>query len=189
MSACVRACVGARVCVCVLSLSRSRVRGYARVRGLGACRSESVTRVDLSSSSHSRSLQRCARSLRCCHCCCCCCCCCGSCTRESCRCSRHSQDVSLSLCQCSDRATHLSTDALPVPRVEREEEEEEEVWRDGGDVVASRVPLPLARARSRIRPLRPFLCPPTARLLAASSLSLVRRLAPLYSRRLESLSG
>lgn len=59
---------------------------------------------------------------------------CGSCTRESCRCSRHSQDVSLSLWQCSDRATHLSTDALPVPRVERGGGE---VGRGG--VVASRI--------------------------------------------------
>lgn len=85
--------------------------------------------------------------------------------------------MSLSLCQCSDRATHLSTDALPVPRVEREEKEvveEEEVWRDGG-MLWRAVYLSLSLALDRAFALFVLLCLPTARLLAASSLSLVRR--------------
>lgn len=86
--------------------------------------------------------------------------------------------MSLSLCQCSDRATHLSTDALPVPRVEREEKEEvveeEEVWRDGG-MLWRAVYLSLSLALDRAFALFVLLCPPLARLLAASSLSLVRR--------------
>ena len=95
-----------------------------------------------------------------------------------CRCSRHSQDVSLSLWQCSDRATHLSTDALPVPRGWREEEEE---W-DGRGVLWRAVSFPLARSHSRVRPSLLGSSPSCTRVAAASSLSLVRRLVrSLYS--------
>lgn len=81
---------------------------------------------------------------------------------------RHSQDVSLSLWQCSDRATHLSTDALPV----------------SGGVVARAVPLsfslsphlslPLTRRRSLslpctlIRPNTISLFPPRSINLSLS---------------------
>lgn len=97
--------------------------------------------------------------------------------------------MSLSLCQCSDRATHLSTDALPVPRVEREEKEEvveeEEVWRDGG-MLWRAVYLSLSLALDRAFALFVLLCPPHG-APPRRFFSFAR--SPLHSRRLESLSG
>lgn len=67
---------------------------------------------------------------------------------------RHSQDVSLSLWQCSDRATHLSTDALPV---------------SGGVVRA--VPLFLSLTLSFLSSSRPQTLSPFLALLSTRRIS------------------
>lgn len=152
-----------RSCSRTRSRSRSRSRSCARARSRSffrflpdLARVRAYARVDQSESvSHSLTVRAFSRSLHRC----------GSCTRESCRCSRHSQDVSLSLWQCSDRATHLSTDAQPVS------------WAEEGGVLWRAVSLPLPFSRSRIRPLPSIRSPCRVRRVFSfprSSLRLLR---------------